>query len=961
MLSITKINAARNQTGGRGGKTYTHYLGGPTTKQRGDFDDYARGDQVEGPPPFWACRGASLLGLDGVAEAGHVERLARGLHPVTGEPLVKGAGAGHVMGLDMTFSAPKDFSAVFAGADPATRDALTQCLQQSARTALAYAEAGAVTRHGHGGRLKQAAQGVVASVYTHFSSRALDPNAHVHAFLFNVGKRQASKEWSALELRTQFERKMATGILFRVELASRLRRLGFEIVPAGPYFALRGIDQGQRDALSTRSRQIADHLRDTGVESAGPAEREIASLNTRASKAEPPLAELLSRFEAQAGALGITPQSVAAMRSAQAAPEPPLAIDHAEVVDELVASQSCATAQEALALICERAMGRWTAQQCLDETERLMASELVVRLGRSELLTEVFTSRATKDMEADISAKVASGKADTRHRVDRKLVDAEFDRLESELSGKLGVKVSLSQQRDAALHIACDTGLHAFCEGWAGTGKTTMLKAAGAAFEAAGLHVVGCCQSAAASQNLMRETGIPSRTIASLLLSLREGRARLDASTVLVLDEAGMVGSREFASLQSAAMGAGAKLVCVGDPKQLQPIEAGGIFGSLMREHGKAEISNIQRQRTDFEPLLAWLSSRAADRGGISKDKARALRALPEDARMAALKALCSEDAKLSRAFEKWRGRFDFEWMREAVESFAKGDAARALEMLDAKRKLILSPSHDQAVRALISAWDADKTPVAKKAIVAGTRAEVAELNAMARERLIEKGVVEDIRGIEIEIKHRDDTVDTKRFAPGDRVVFTMNDRSLGVANGVSGTVQEIGHDGSEPVLEVELDDANERNETRVRVPASFGRFDLGLCLTNHKSQGRTFDAAYVLANPAMADREWTYVAASRSRFATTLFANTAALGLVDPESHRTADHEPKSREQAIEALASRMRRSRAKGTTLDYAEVPRPEAEARPTRGLAEVSRAAVAALLRRASELGQQMEMRR
>ena len=946
MLSITKINTARNQGARRNGGSYAHYLGGSTTRQRGDFDDYARGEGVEGPRPFWACKGAALLGLDGAAEAEHVERLARGLHPSTGEPLAKGAGDGHVMGLDMTFSAPKDFSAVFAGADPTTRGALIECLQQSARAALDYAEAGAVTRHGHGGRLKQAAQGVVAAVYTHFSSRALDPNAHVHAFLFNLGKRKASEEWSALELRTQFERKMATGILFRVELASRLRGLGFDVVPEGPYFSLRGIDQGQRDALSTRSRQIADYLREAGVETAGPAEREIASLNTRASKAEPPLAELLARFEAQAGALGITPRSVAAMRAFQPTPEPTFAIDHAEVVEELMASQSCATAQEALALVCERAMGRWTARQCLDETERLMESDLVVRLGCSELLTEVFTSRATMDLEASISAKVAAGKDDVRHRVDRALVDAQFDKLEAELSERLGVPVSLGQQREAALHIACETGAHAFCEGWAGTGKTTMLRAAAAAFEAAGLRVVGCCQSAAASQNLTRETGVASRTVASLLLSLRDGRARLDASTVLVLDEAGMVGSREFASLQTAALEAGAKLVCVGDPKQLQPIEAGGIFGSLMRAHGKAEISNIQRQRTDFEPLLAWLSSRPLARGGVSREKANALRALPEDARMRALEALCSDDAKLSRAFQKWRGRFDFEWMREAVEAFAKGEAARALEMLDARGKLVLSPSFDQAAEDLVSAWDADKTPLDKKAIVAGTRAEVARLNAMARGRLVEKGAVDDARGAEFEIKRRDGTTDVKRFAPGDRVVFTMNDRPVGVANGVSGTVRAVGRDGFEPTLEVELDDANERGERLVRVPASFGRFDHAYCLTNHKSQGRTFDAVYALANPAMADREWTYVAASRSRFATTVFVDSSALGLVDPESHRAQDHEPKSRQRAIEALASRMSRSRAKGTSLDYEP---PEPSPAESRGIVEAGLEAARALLTR------------
>lgn len=930
MLSITKINAASNQaTGSADGKGYLHYLGGPskpTTRERGDFDDYARGkNDLEGPPPFWACKGPALLGLDDIAEAEQVERLARGFHPVTGAPLVKGAGDGHVMGLDMTFSAPKDFSAVFAGADQPTQEALIECLQESARTALGYAETAVVTRHGHGGRIKQVAEAAVAACYTHFSSRAItDPQLHVHAFMFNVGKRLDSPEWSALEHRPQFERKMATGILFRVELAAKLKGLGFHVEPAGPYFTIRGIDQAQREALSTRSRQIADYMREHGMSEAdGTAAREIAALNTRAAKSEPPLRDLLAGFSVRAGELGITPESIAAMRAAQPEVEQPFAIDHEEVLEGLMASQSCATAQEALAAICERAMGHWDAARCLAELEIFMTHELVVQLGRTEHLTQVFTSRATKDLEASISAKVEAGRDDTKHRVSRHAIDREFDQLEGELRAKLGVEVSLAQQRAAALHIAADTGRHAFVDGWAGSGKTTMLKAVGTAYSSAGFSVLGCCQSAAASQNLSRETGIPSRTIASLLLSLREGRAHLHAKSVVVLDEAGMVGSREFGLLQEQVLAAGGKLVSVGDPKQLQPIGAGGIFGSLMRRHGKAEISNIQRQRTDFEPLLKWLSSRGPSGAGIGKAKAQALRELPEDARMAALESICALDEKLGRAFAKWRSRFDFEWMREAVELFAKGEAKPALELLDSKGRLKLLSGQARAYEALMAAWAKDKTPLASKAIVAATRAEVADLNAMARATLIERGVVDAAREIEVEIRRRDETTDLRRFGPGDRIVFTLNDRALGVANGVSGSIKSLAHESLDPVLVVELDDINERGERVVRVPASFAHFDHAYCLTNHKSQGRTFDSAHVLANPSMSDREWTYVAASRSRFSTTLYVNSALLGLVDPESHREADAKPKSRAAAIDALASRMRRSRAKGTSLDHDDEP--------------------------------------
>ena len=958
MLSIAKINATVNQTAA-GGTGYLHYLGEPSNRQRTDFDDYARGRQ-EGTPTYWACKGAALLGLDDIAEAEHVERLALGLHPLTGEPLVKGSGKGHVMGLDMTFSAPKDFSAVFAGSDDATRDALLGALQQAAKTALDFAEDAAITRHGKAGRIKQKAEAAIAACYTHFASRALDPQLHVHAFMFNVGKRQDSSEWSALEHRPQFERKLATGILFRVELARRLRDLGFDIVPFGPYFAIRGVSEEQREALSTRSRQIAERLKLNGLDPSDSAAREVSALNSRAGKSEPPLPELLARFEKAAGELGINSETVDAMRSGQPLATSPLVIDHAEILAELMASQSCATQQEALCLICERAMGRLSASECLTELRAFLSHEQVVHLGATELLTEVFTSKATKELEARVSQRVKDGSRDGAHRVASCLVDAEFDRLESELSGKLGVPVSLEQQRLAALHVASETGRTAFVEGWAGTGKTTMLKALGAAYAQAGLSVFGCCQSAAASQNLARETGIHSRTIASLLLSLREGRAKLTAKSVLVLDEVGMVGSADFALLQEEAWNAGAKLVCVGDPKQLQPIGAGGIFASLMRAHGKAEISAIQRQRTDFGPLLDWLDTRARrPDGGISVAQADALRLTPEEGRMAAMEAVCSRDAKLSRAFARWRSRFDHEWMREVVEQFATGEAKPALQTLDARGRLKLIAGLPQAMEALVDAWESDKTKLESKAIVAGTRAEVRELNEIVRQRLVESGRVRDAEGVDAEIIDRDGERETKRFAPGDRIVFTQNDRPLGVLNGAVATIKRLDSYGLEPSLVAELDDTNERGERSVSVPLSFARFDLAYCLTNHKAQGRTFDAAYVMANPAMADREWTYVAASRSRFATTLFVNSAALGLIDPESHQLNAQLGHGRADAIEALAKRMRRSRAKGTSLDYATAYSPTTAHRPT--LLELSRRAATALARKFCDLKEQREMRR
>lgn len=952
MLSITKINSAKTKSArGSSAAGYLFYLGSPSTRDRSEFDQYARSaSDAGGPSPFWAGSGVSILGLGAEVSAEAVARLAEGRHPATSEPMVKGAGDSHVMGADLTFSAPKDVSALFAGASPETQAAINNCMRGAVEAALAYSESIAVTRHGRGGRVKQRAEAIAVACYPHFASRAIDPQLHIHAFMFNMGKRGGLEEWSALDQKAQFDHKMATGILFRAELASRLRGLGFGIVQDGPYFKVEGISDHQRDALSQRSKEINAYLAERGLsEKDGAAAREIASLNTRSNKSEPGYAELVEKFKIAARALGLTPAAIESMRAkAQAPAAADYELDVEALISELTATKSVATTQDALQLICEKAMGRWSAERCLSELGQFLKHPSILRLGETEHLSQVITSQDMLEIEADISVRVAEGQASTVHRVAAAAVSDAFAKLSDEIEAKIGAPVDLEQQRRAALHVCSDTGSHAFVEGWAGAGKTTMLRAVGEVYKSQGFKTIGCSQSAAAAQNLARETGIRSSTIASLLLAIESGRAPLGPKAVVILDEAGMVGSRELAALQRRVVDAGAKLVCVGDSKQLQPIAAGGIFKALVARHGAAEISNIQRQRTDTAPLFQWLSG-AIGRNppSLPKETIVALRGLPEDAIGPALDALAARDARLAHGLQRWRDRFDHLWMRECVEHFAIGRARQALDIMDGRGRLKLISDGASAMEELISAWDLDKTAAKDKAIIAGSRSEVVALNELARRRMIQRGLVDEAAAVEIDIERRDGSREAKSFAPGDRIVFTLNDARLGVANGSLGTVKGL---LSDPVhgallLSVELDDPNPNGDRVVAIPAAFARFDHAYCLTNHKSQGRTFDSAHVYVNPAMADREWSYVAASRSRFATTLYVDSAAIDLTDPESHQDAE-EAKDREELIEDLAIRMSRARAKGTTLDF-ELGSPESSS----SHAEAERDGLGARLARAA----------
>ncbi|HXW21923.1 MAG TPA: Ti-type conjugative transfer relaxase TraA, partial [Rhodomicrobium sp.] len=156
------------------------------------------------------------------------------------------------------------------------------------------------------------------------------------------------------------------------------------------------------------------------------------------------------------------------------------------------------------------------------------------------------------------------------------------------------------EQAEALAHVTDGRDLGVVV-GYAGTGKSAMLGVAREAWEAAGNEVRGVALSGIAAENLESGSGIASRTIASLEHGWGQGRDVLTSCDVLVIDEAGMVGTRQLERVLSHAADAGAKVVLVGDPQQLQSIEAGAAFRSIFERHGGAEIGEVRRQRDDWQ------------------------------------------------------------------------------------------------------------------------------------------------------------------------------------------------------------------------------------------------------------------------------------------------------------------------------------------------------------------------
>jgi hypothetical protein len=301
----------------------------------------------------------------------------------------------------------------------------------------------------------------------------------------------------------------------------------------------------------------------------------------------------------------------------------------------------------------------------------------LVELGKDARGEDRFTTNAMIEAERRLHRAAELMAERERHPVkdaDRQASVARAERRGFVLSG---------EQADALAHVTDGRDLGVVV-GHAGTGKSAMLGVAREAWEAAGYEVRGVALSGIAAENLQSGSGISSRTIASMEHGWRQGRDLLTARDVLVIDEAGMVGTRQLERVLSHAAEAGAKVVLVGDPQQLQAIEAGAAFRSIHERHGGAEIGEVRRQRED--------------------------------------------------------------WQREATRDLADRRTGNALEAYRSHGMVHEVETREQARGDLIECWDRDRqaSPDRTRIILTHTNDEVRALNEAARERMRAAGDLGD-------------------------------------------------------------------------------------------------------------------------------------------------------------------------------------------------------------------------
>ena len=535
-------------------------------------------------PGRWLGSCADEIGLAGEVSAEDLRSVLAGSDPTTGEPLR--ATRAELPGLDLTLSAPKSVSLVWGLGDETTTSVVVDCHERAVDAAIAYLERHACrVRRGHAGAEIAKGHGFIAAGFRHRTSRLGDPSLHTHVLVANVTE-GADGRWTALDARPLYQHARPAGFVYQAVLRYELARslgLLFDEVEQG-HADVAGVPMEMRREFSGRRRQVLDQLERHGASSAKAAQ--AATLDTRTAKSEHvPEAELRHRWAERAEPFGVSVDRLPTLVRT-----PVIELSDDDIAARVTEANATFERRDVVRVIAQGATQGAPLDDIEERAKEFLASSQAVNVAVDRWTTPEMLAIELRTVDLAV-AGIGAG---------RGLVSGDI------LDRSIKSRPSLGVDQARALRAITGSGDSvSVLIGPAGTGKTFCLDAARDAWQASGHRVVGVALAARAAAQLELGAGIPSQTADRLLVAVAGGKQRLDDRTVLVADESGMLGTRRLAALVAESDAAGARIVLVGDPKQLPEIDAGGLFASLADRLGYAELTRNRRQRDVQERAAA--------------------------------------------------------------------------------------------------------------------------------------------------------------------------------------------------------------------------------------------------------------------------------------------------------------------------------------------------------------------
>lgn len=873
----------------------------------------------------WMGKGAERLGLHGTVDIGQFRALLDGQLP-DGRSIhatFDGTKGRKRHGWDFTFSAPKSVSMqALIGGD----HRIVEAHERAVTDALSLLEGHTIARKKVDGvSYRQTTGNLVAAAFQHELSRAKDPQLHTHVVIMNMTQRRDG-EWRALSNEELFRRTKLAGAVYKAALARELQRVGYSIrrTDAEGGFELIHIGRAQIEAFSARSRVIEQALAERGKtrEDASTLEKQVITLATRPEKQamdDQARRVLMEHWKAKSIAAGIAyapPKAAERSREQGAENHATASIDFA--IEHLTERQSIMLESMLMTTAMQHAVGRATHAELRAELNRKIASGRLIQeqpLYRLSAESPAVPARTRFHFEEHVVREErvpygAAVRSVTDAITDGKLVQAEpryttsaawrteHAILRMEQDGRYllppimaagDAEKALAQtdlnrgQKDAARMVLTNGNRVTGIQGSAGVGKSHMLKSTTAIAERTGHGVIVLAPYANQVERLQAD-GLKALTLATFLVSKEKN---VNSKTVIVIDEAGLVPTRQMEAALQMAERHGARVVLSGDIQQLKAVEAGRPFAQLQAAGmTTAVIDEIQRQKAaDLKPAVE-LAAKGQAQASLAHIEQH-VREIPD----AATRRANIADA-YARLAEEDRARTlvvsGTNEARRELNSLIRrklGVEGKGVEFETLGRKDLTQAERRQASHYSLGDVIQPEKDYATDGLKRGELYKVTDIEA--RNRLVL--AAPDGRRIEIDpSRHMQlSAYEATRaeLTPGDWARITRNDPALNVSNGDRVRVLNV----AGPRLAVETEKGR-RIELDATKPL---HLEHAYATTVHSAQGLSLDRVIVDLDTRSltTGKDLYYVAISRARYEAQIYTNSRPElpGAIARENIKTA------------------------------------------------------------------------
>lgn len=786
--------------------------------------------------------------------------LCSAFNPRTGQPLLKNAGDAHRAGTDFAFSPPKSFSALWAISNHEIRSALEQLNLESVLKGLDFLNYHATTRLGAGGKESIAVKFAAVS-FQHGANRDQDPHLHLHNPILNLSK-TADIKWRTIEPKSLFQWQSSADAIYQAALIAKLQKAfpGIKIFSTdnGHSFEIQGVDKGLVTNWSKRNEAIKVAAMEEGIsiDDAGGLDRMF--YKTRNKKEMLPEDPHVGWSDYAFYEHGFGTEAAVQLLSAPAITRQTVTQDDianriGSLLSKLTSTESVIKENALLRAVAEEFYGDMNSEQILDLFNKLKTGELrinntdkVVNLGGFDGM-DYYSTVSMQSVEQRLSEMAEKLANDGKHSINPAHVEK-----------AIADQPMLSAEQTDVVRHALSLGSIKVVECSAGSGKSTSALAIANAFKVAGYTIRGLAFSWSAANVIGRDAQIDSRVASGLNNVVQKEKIQLTKDDVLMIDEVGLLGSRESEILLSFAEKYGCKVILLGEEKQLSPLSAGPALSIIMEKTGVASIETIRRQRTPLQ--------------------------------------------------------------RQMVSAFRVGETDVALQKLESENGLHFHGTKKSTLNAMVQDW-ADYThhnPGKSTLLLAVKNVDVRQINSQVRKVLRKRG---DITGPDVTLytPAPNASIKAAKFAVGEHVIFKKNDiKDFDVKNNEKARITDImaSVNGGYDIKLKHEDGRDIELNTLKYVDKETGGVSLAHAhaVTQWSAQGSTVDKSFVLA--VGMDRRYAYVGMSRHRDSANLYVDESEL----KSKLETARMSINRKTMTIQ-LATQLARKSDKLSTLDFQE----------------------------------------